>query len=162
HIDGSPYSTSRGCRRYLASRRIISSSTARHPKSCAISMAWHASTKELPIGHSATRPRRTLIRLLLAAAFPVGGPPCATRNGAQHPKGLRFLPGSRPLEPGCRQPAPQQFANRRRAARHPAMEPEIVNRLQFIRTEHDLKPLWSHEVFRHGAPLAAAPAYSFI
>jgi hypothetical protein len=33
------------------------------------------------------------------------------------------------------------------------VEPEVVDGLQFLRVEHDLEPLRSHELFRHPAIL---------
>ena len=73
-----------------------------------------------------------LIRLLLAAASPVGGHPSVTRARCQHTKGLRLHPRGCRLEPLRSQSTLQQFANGGRSARHPAIEPKVVDGPQFL------------------------------
>jgi len=118
HIDASPYSTSRVCRRFPASRRIISSSTATPPRGAAV-FRWPASGGRGRSCRSELAQEdhvSLLIWALLAAASPRQEavlPPLRARP--QHPKGLRLHSGGRRLEPLRFQSTLQQFANGSRA-----------------------------------------------
>jgi hypothetical protein len=64
----------------------------------------------------------------------------------------RLGAGRRRVETYRGESALQQLAIRRRAARHPQAEAEIVDSLQLVGVEHDLKPLRPHRMFRHSRP----------
>jgi hypothetical protein len=49
-----------------------------------------------------------------------------------------------------RKAALEEFAHRRGAARHPHLEAEIVQNVQFLRREHDLQPLTARLFLAHG------------
>src|SRR6516162_832707 len=72
------------------------------------------------------------------------------RRLADDPELGRFHSGTGGQEPFRCQPPLEQLPHRRRPARHPPLESEIVKRNQLFGTQHDLQPLAT--LARHGSP----------
>src|SRR6185436_18409583 len=77
------------------------------------------------------------------------------RRRPANPEVARFRPEGRLIVALSGQPAPQQFAHRRRPAGHPLLESEVVEYDQFIRRQHELQPFATHEA-RHFSLLCFA------